>query len=118
RGGPGQCPPAGQQPHRRAAHDRGLSPIRAFPIFLPMDVTSLTIPELRAKFASGELKPRAAGDQLGARIAAVDPRTKAYIHLDLDAARAQADAANIPLPLGGVPIAIKDVINVRGDPCA
>ena len=82
-----------------------------------MDVSSLTIPELREKFAAGALKPRDAVDQLGARIAAVDPQIRAYNHLDLDKARAQADAADIARPLGGVPIAIKDVINVQGDPC-
>jgi aspartyl-tRNA(Asn)/glutamyl-tRNA(Gln) amidotransferase subunit A len=82
-----------------------------------MDVSSLTIPELRAKFTDGSLKPTDAVDQLGARIAQVDPQIKAYNHLDLDKARAQADAANVALPLGGVPIAIKDVINVQGDPC-
>ncbi len=82
-----------------------------------MDVPSLTIPELREKFISGALKPREAVDQLGARIAQVDPQIRAYNHLDLDKARAQADAANVALPLGGVPIAIKDVINVQGDPC-
>jgi aspartyl-tRNA(Asn)/glutamyl-tRNA(Gln) amidotransferase subunit A len=81
-----------------------------------MDVPSLTIPQLREKFASGALKPRDAVDQLAQRIAAVDPQLKAYNYLNLDTARAQADAANVALPLGGVPIAIKDVINVQGDP--
>jgi hypothetical protein len=35
----------------------------------------------------------------------------------VEKARAAADAADTSLPLGGVPIAIKDVINVKGDPC-
>ena len=82
-----------------------------------MDVPRLTIPELREKFSSGALTPRAAVEELGARIAQVDPQLKAYNHLDLDSARAQADAADVARPLGGVPIAIKDVINVQGDPC-
>jgi aspartyl-tRNA(Asn)/glutamyl-tRNA(Gln) amidotransferase subunit A len=82
-----------------------------------MDVPSLTIPELRAKFADGSLKPVDAVDQLGARIAKVDPQLKAYNYLNLDSARAMAASADVAKPLGGVPIAIKDVINVQGDPC-
>jgi aspartyl-tRNA(Asn)/glutamyl-tRNA(Gln) amidotransferase subunit A len=82
-----------------------------------MDVTSLTIPELREKYASGALQPAEAVDQLGARIAQVDPQLKAYNYLNLDSARAMAEAADVAKPLGGVPIAIKDVINVQGDPC-
>ncbi len=31
---------------------------------------------------------------------------------------AEAEAADIALPLGGVPVGIKDVINVRGQPCS
>jgi len=82
-----------------------------------MDATSLTIPELRAKLQAGELKSRAVVDQLAARIESVDPKLKAYLHLDVEKARAMADGADPSLPLGGVPIAIKDVINVQGDPC-
>jgi aspartyl-tRNA(Asn)/glutamyl-tRNA(Gln) amidotransferase subunit A len=82
-----------------------------------MDVTSLTIPELRRQLAAGSVRSREVVDQLARRVEAVDPKLKAYLHLDLEKARAQADAAQAALPLGGVPIAIKDVINVKGDPC-
>ena len=81
------------------------------------ELPSLTIPELRAKIGSGSLPPREVIDQLAQRIEAVDPKLKAYLHLNLDNARAQADSADPKLPLGGIPIAIKDVINVKGDPC-
>ncbi|MCE0523547.1 MAG: Asp-tRNA(Asn)/Glu-tRNA(Gln) amidotransferase subunit GatA [Methylacidiphilales bacterium] len=77
----------------------------------------MTIPELRDKLRSGALRPREIVDQLAGRIAAVDPKLKAYLHLDVDKAHAAADSADLSLPLGGVPIAIKDVINVKGDPC-
>lgn len=82
-----------------------------------MDLTSLTIPELRQKLSSGALRAREVVDQLARRVEAVDPKLKAYLHLDVEKSRAEADAANVALPLGGVPIAIKDVINVKGDPC-
>jgi aspartyl-tRNA(Asn)/glutamyl-tRNA(Gln) amidotransferase subunit A len=82
-----------------------------------MDITSLTIPELRQKLQSGALRPRELVDQLAQRVETVDPQLKAYLHLNVDQARTQAESANTALPLGGVPIAIKDVINVKGDPC-
>ncbi|HUB68310.1 MAG TPA: Asp-tRNA(Asn)/Glu-tRNA(Gln) amidotransferase subunit GatA [Candidatus Methylacidiphilales bacterium] len=82
-----------------------------------METASLTIPELRRKLSSGEVRPREVVDHLASRIEAVDPKIKAYVHLNVEKARAEADKANPALPLGGVPIAIKDVINVKGDPC-
>jgi aspartyl-tRNA(Asn)/glutamyl-tRNA(Gln) amidotransferase subunit A len=82
-----------------------------------MDIPSLTIPELRHKLSSGEIKPREVVEKLISRVKEVDPKLKAYLHLDYDQARESADTANTALPLGGVPIAIKDVINVKGDPC-
>jgi aspartyl-tRNA(Asn)/glutamyl-tRNA(Gln) amidotransferase subunit A len=80
-------------------------------------MTSLTIPELRQKLSSGAVKSREVVDALAARIAEVDPKLKAYNYVNLDSARAEADQADVTKPLGGVPIAIKDVINVAGDPC-
>jgi aspartyl-tRNA(Asn)/glutamyl-tRNA(Gln) amidotransferase subunit A len=80
-------------------------------------MTNLTIPELRQKLSSGAVKPREVVDALAQRVETVDPKLKAYLHVDADKARAEADKANVSKPLGGVPIAIKDVINVKGDPC-
>jgi aspartyl-tRNA(Asn)/glutamyl-tRNA(Gln) amidotransferase subunit A len=80
-------------------------------------MTSLTIPEIREKLKSGAVKPREIVEALAARVAEVDPKLKAYNHLDLEKSRTEADAADVTRALGGVPIAIKDVINVKGDPC-
>ena len=80
-------------------------------------MTSLTIPEIREKLKSGAAKPRDIVDAHAKRVAEVDPKLKAYNHLDVDKARAEADVADVTKALGGVPIAIKDVINVKGDPC-
>jgi aspartyl-tRNA(Asn)/glutamyl-tRNA(Gln) amidotransferase subunit A len=80
-------------------------------------MTSLTIPELRQKLSSRAVKPREVVDALAARVADVDTKLKAYNHLNVEKSRAEADAADVSKPLGGVPVAIKDVINVKGDPC-
>jgi aspartyl-tRNA(Asn)/glutamyl-tRNA(Gln) amidotransferase subunit A len=80
-------------------------------------MTSQTIPEIREKLKSGATQPRDIVDALAARVAEVDPKLKAYNHLDVAKSRAEADAADVTKALGGVPIAIKDVINVKGDPC-
>src|ERR1700683_442044 len=80
-------------------------------------MTNLTIPELRQKLQSGAVKSREVIDQLARRVEQIDPKLKAYLHVDADKARTEADQADVSLPLGGVPIAIKDVINVKGDSC-
>jgi aspartyl-tRNA(Asn)/glutamyl-tRNA(Gln) amidotransferase subunit A len=82
-----------------------------------MSLTSLSVAELRRKFRAGETSPVEALDALDSRIAAVDPQVHGYLSRDLTAARALAEKADVSLPLGGIPIAIKDVINVKGEPC-
>ena len=81
-----------------------------------MSLTSLSISELQAKFRSKEVSPVEALDALEARIAAVDGQVGGYLSRDLEAARKAAAGADVSLPLGGVPIAIKDAINVLGQP--
>jgi aspartyl-tRNA(Asn)/glutamyl-tRNA(Gln) amidotransferase subunit A len=51
------------------------------------------------------------------RIQAVDPTVQAFLSRDFEAALRKAETADVSLPLGGIPIGIKDVINVKGDPC-
>ncbi len=81
------------------------------------DLPFLTVTELQRRLRARELTPREVVDTLAARIEAVDPAIHAYLSTDLDQARRDADAADVSLPLGGVPIAIKDVISVAGQPC-
>ncbi len=83
-----------------------------------MSLASLSVSALRSKLRSREASPLEALDALEARIAAVDPQIHGYLSRDYDAARALAEQADVSLPLGGVPIAIKDVINVNGEPCS
>jgi aspartyl-tRNA(Asn)/glutamyl-tRNA(Gln) amidotransferase subunit A len=82
-----------------------------------MDLLSLSVVELQQKFRSGEASPVEAVDALEQRIAAVDSHLHAYLSRDYAAARTAAQAADVSLPLGGVPVAIKDLINVSGEPC-
>ena len=80
-------------------------------------ITDLTISELQAGFRRGDFTPADAVRALEDRIATVDPSIGAYLSRDFDTALAAADKANISLPLGGVPIGIKDAINVLGESC-
>ena len=83
-----------------------------------MSLTSLTVSGLQEKFRAGEITPVEAIDALEERINAVDGGIGGYVVRDLETARAAAAKADVTLPLGGVPIAIKDAINVKGDPTA
>jgi aspartyl-tRNA(Asn)/glutamyl-tRNA(Gln) amidotransferase subunit A len=77
----------------------------------------MTITSLRRQLLSGETSTAAVLEQLAAEMAARDSATGAFLSHDLEAALAEAAAADLSLPLGGVPIAIKDNINVLGQPC-
>ncbi|NOX99306.1 MAG: Asp-tRNA(Asn)/Glu-tRNA(Gln) amidotransferase subunit GatA [Verrucomicrobia bacterium] len=76
-----------------------------------------TITQLRASYQSGDLTPSDAIRSLAETIESRDPEIKGYISYDTEAALAEAEKVDLSLPLGGVPIAIKDVINVKGQPC-
>ena len=82
-----------------------------------MDLAALTVTELREQLRTRAASPVEALDALEQRIAAVDPHIRGYLNRDLEQARTLATAADVTLPLGGVPIAIKDVLNVKGQPC-
>jgi len=81
------------------------------------DLPALNVADLQSLLRRGELSPREALDALRARIEDVDGKIDAYLSLDFEAAVKEAEKANVDLPLGGVPIAIKDIINVAGQPC-
>ena len=83
----------------------------------PRDLPALTIAGLQNLLRRREVSPREALEALHARIAEVDPRIGAYLGVDLNVALQQAEAVDVTLPLGGVPIAIKDIINIAGQPC-
>jgi len=81
------------------------------------DLTALSIAELLPLLRRREASPREVLEALQARIAETEPRIDAYLSIDFDEALRQAERADVNLPLGGVPIAIKDIISVAGQPC-
>ena len=81
------------------------------------DLPALSIADLQSVLRGREVSPREVIDALRARIDAIDPEIGAYLSLDMEAAAQQAEKSNVDLPLGGVPLAIKDIINVVGQPC-
>jgi aspartyl-tRNA(Asn)/glutamyl-tRNA(Gln) amidotransferase subunit A len=81
------------------------------------DLPALTIAELQSLLRRKEISPREVIESLRKRIEKVEPKIDAYLAIDFDAALKEAEKTNLDLPLGGVPIAIKDIINVAGQPC-
>ena len=81
------------------------------------DLPALTIADLQSLLRRKEVSPREVIELLRARIEKIEPKIDAYLSFDFDAAAREAEKANVDLPLGGVPIAIKDIINVKGQPC-
>lgn len=88
-------------------------------------LNQLTISELTARLAKREVSSRDATRACLDQIARVDGRLCAFISHDAADALTQADAADVAIaggtthterPLLGVPIAVKDVIAVKGQP--
>jgi aspartyl-tRNA(Asn)/glutamyl-tRNA(Gln) amidotransferase subunit A len=82
-----------------------------------MSLSTSTISALRKRLQAGEITAVDIIDDLAASISARDGEIGAYLSHDLADARAAAAAADLSLPLGGIPIALKDNINVLGQPC-
>src|SRR5262249_18531521 len=78
---------------------------------------ALTIADLQSLLRKKEVSPRGVIESLRARTEQLEPKINAYLSIDFDAALKEADKVNVDLPLGGVPIAVKDIINVKGQPC-
>src|SRR5215470_10564008 len=88
-------------------------------------LNQLTILELTTKLAKGDASARAVTQACLDQIQRVDGTLRAFISYDAADSFVQADAADQALakgethaqrPLLGVPIAIKDVIAVKGQP--
>jgi len=82
-----------------------------------VEITSLAAHEIQALMRAGKISPKEVIQALARRIEEVDPLIHGYLSHDLESALAEAQHADVNLPLGGVPVSIKDVINVKGHPC-
>jgi len=87
-------------------------------------LTSLSAAEMAAGVRRGETKTTALIEAHLERIENVNPKLNAFVHVDADEARRQAQAAEVALesgkelgPLHGVPLTIKSSIDVKGWPC-
>lgn len=87
------------------------------------DLIRLTAAETAANIASGETSAVEVAQAHLDRITAVDERVHAFLHVDTEGALAAASAvdakraAGKPLgPLAGVPLALKDILAMEGQP--
>lgn len=82
-----------------------------------MNLEGLTIAKARRLIQAGELSSVQLVDAVQAAIERTDPAVGGYLSRDYQRARALAEKTDMTLPLGGIPVAIKDVINIEGEPC-
>lgn len=78
---------------------------------------SSSIATLRRQLSAGEITPREIVQDIAKAIDSHNAELGAYLSWDVDAALAEADCVDITRPLGGIPVAVKDNINVTGQPC-
>jgi aspartyl-tRNA(Asn)/glutamyl-tRNA(Gln) amidotransferase subunit A len=82
-----------------------------------VEITSLAAHAIQALIRAGKISPKEVIEALARRVEKVDPTIHGYLSHDVDRAIEDAEKVDINLPLGGVPISIKDVLNVKGHPC-
>ena len=87
------------------------------------DLHTLTLTELSEKLAAGDCTSVQIVNDLLASIDTTDQKVGAYLTLDRESALEQAKAADEARAAGktgamlGIPVAIKDLLNVKGQPC-
>jgi Asp-tRNA(Asn)/Glu-tRNA(Gln) amidotransferase A subunit family amidase len=73
--------------------------------------------DLARRVEAGDLKPRAIVELCAEAIAAREPETRAFVVLDLDAARRAAEESHLTSsPLRGLPVAFKDIFDTADLP--
>ncbi|HAS82299.1 MAG TPA: Asp-tRNA(Asn)/Glu-tRNA(Gln) amidotransferase GatCAB subunit A [Verrucomicrobia bacterium] len=90
---------------------------------MEFDFNALTVAESRRLLDGGACTSEQLTAALVQRIRERDPEIKAYVTVDAEMALAQARAADIARAAGGrgvllgIPLGIKDLLNVEGQPC-
>ena len=82
-----------------------------------MNFSQTTIRQLQDSLRKREVSALEIVDQMLADVSQRDGSTGAFLSIDADLIRQQAAQADTSLPLGGIPIAIKDNINALSEPC-
>jgi aspartyl-tRNA(Asn)/glutamyl-tRNA(Gln) amidotransferase subunit A len=82
-----------------------------------MNFSQTTIRQLQDSLRKREVSALEIVDQMLADVSQRDGSIGAFLSIDADLIRQQAAQADTSLPLGGIPIAIKDNINALGEPC-
>lgn len=82
-----------------------------------MALFSLTVHEAQDLLRRKEISSKEIVEALIKRIEQVDGTVHGFLSFDPERALAEAEQADVSLPLGGIPIAIKDVVSVKGHPC-
>jgi len=82
-----------------------------------MSLVSQSISSLRSQLVRGDISPSDILDSVAQAIDSSNDSVGAYLSYDLEAAKKDAQSTDLSKPLGGIPIAIKDNINVIGQPC-
>lgn len=86
---------------------------------LPTDRPAMlhhSISHWRRALTAGQISPTELVQELDAAMRSKNPAINAFISWDTEAALAEAAAADLSLPLGGIPIAVKDNICIQGQP--
>lgn len=83
-----------------------------------MSLSSSTIATLRRQLVAREISPRDIISDLADNLASRNESLGAYLNWDVEKALLEAEKSDLSLPLGGIPIGIKDNINVTGQPCS
>jgi len=81
-------------------------------------LATLNIKQLKSELSTGSISPVDIVNDIIKSIETRDSEVQAYLSIDTEEALKSAEEADITKPLGGIPISIKDLINVKGQPCS
>ena len=81
-----------------------------------MSLAAQSLSSLRRQLTAGEISPRDIIEDVVSQISARDGDIGAFISSEPETALTEADKADLSLPLGGLPIGIKDTSMSRDHP--